>query len=423
VAVAVEKPRVRGLRRIGDGPGDAVPRLAISRAVSFAGGGAAFWALSAVIYEMTHSATLVAVAALASFSVPALLSPIAGLLGDHHDRKRVMIASEIAGALCFLGLALASSPAALLGLRVLAAVVWAPMDPALKAALPSLVAPDKLDRANAAISKAGTAGVLIGPAVAGLMLASVGASFVFLLNALTFLVSAGLIISLKGDFRPKFSERGRLAAGYAFLKAHPVLRPVTVAYGVAFVGVGVSIPAEIVLATEFGVGTLGYAGLVCLWGVGSLLGAVVANRLQNHPRRVLVIGVSALAVAAGFFTVTAAPIFAVALLGMGIGGIGEGLWEVSQASLVQRVTPDGVRSRVFAGSDAVMQVGIAVGLLVSGLVTAKAGATGAFAVAGAASLVAALILLGRGASAESASRHRRLPTMSLGSPPFRPAGR
>lgn len=397
MAIAVEEYRLAGQGPDHRSATSAVRRLAFSRAVTFAGGSAAFWALSAILYEQTHSAAIVAAAALASFSVPAALSPLAGLLGDHHDRRRVMITSELAGAVCFFALALASgSVVGLLVIRVMASMAYAPLIPATNASLPALVGLDNLDRANVAISKAGIAGTLIGPAIAGLMLATVGAPLVFLLNTFTFLVSAAMIYSVKGDFRPSVTRRGEMVAGFAFLRDHRLLRPLTIAYGIAFVGVGVSIPAEVVLAANFNAGSLGYAGLVCLWGVGSLVGASLAKRFGGQPRRVLLLAVAAVVIAAGFMAVSVAPIFSIALLGMAIGGVGEGFWEVTQTTLVQRVTPNGICSRVFASSEAVMQIGIAVGLLMSGLVTAAAGASGAFAVAAAGSAVAALILLLRG---------------------------
>ena len=106
-----------------------------------------------------------------------------------------------------------------------------------------------------------------------------------------------------------------------------------------------------------------------------------------------------LTVAGGFLAVSAAPVFAIVIFGMALGGVGEGLWEITQNSLIQRVTPDGIRSRVFAASTAAMQVTIALGLLASGAVTAAFGASGAFAVAGAAALGATLILVLDGALA------------------------
>ncbi len=78
---------------------------------------------------------------------------------------------------------------------------------------------------------------------------------------------------------------------------------------------------------------------------------------------------------------------------------------------------------MFAGSEAVMQIGIAVGLLVSGLVTATTGARGAFAVAAAGSAIAALILFLRGLPGEAALHYNRLPKarvrkLEADQPPF-----
>ena len=384
----------------------AVRRLAFSRGVTYAGGNAAFWALSAILYEQSHSVTLVAAAGLASFSVPAVLSPLVGMLGDHHDRRRVLVWSELAGAVCSIGLAVASgSVVALLGFRVLASVASAPYLPVTNSALPSLVlSSEELDCANATMASAGIAGCLIGGAAAGLLLTTIGASFVFLLNAITFLISAALISSVRGEFRPRPSQQGNLAAGFAFFRQHSVLRPTTIAYGIAFAGAGVTIPAEIVVAAEFDVGSIGYAALFTLWGTGSLVGAVVGKARLKKWSGVAVIGSGAMAMAVGFLTVSAAPIFAIALFAIATGGIGEGLWDVAQTSLTQRATPDGIRSRVFAGTEAVMQVGIAVGLASSGLIAALGGARGVFAVGGGLSGIAGLIAFLRGLPAEVALR-------------------
>jgi MFS family permease len=227
------------------------------------------------------------------------------------------------------------------------------------------------------------------------MLVAGSGSLVFALNTVTFLISTGLILPVHGDFRPQLTIRAGMVAGFVFLRRHAVLRPVSAAYAVIFVGVGISVPAEVELASEFGVGSLGYAALICLWGLGALIGAELAERLGGAQRQVAVLGAAALALGLGFLTVSVAPLFAIALLGMASAGTGDGLWEVTQTSLIQRVTPDEIRSRVLAGSEALMQGGIAVGLVLSGLITAT---TGAFAAAGIVSVAAALILFLRGLS-------------------------
>lgn len=373
-----------------------IRRLALARGITYSGGNAAFWALSAILYQTTSSPILVAAAALASFSVPAALSPLAGWLGDHFDRKQVMVGSELAGAITFVAMACVGSPAALLGLRVLASAASAPLVPATSAALPRLVPGRRLKEANGALSKAGTAGALIGPAAAGILLTSVGGSWVFVLNAITFLISAGLILSVKADFRPQPTKRGGIATGFTFLRRNAALRTMTTAYAVSFIGVGITVPAEIVLASEFGVESLGYAALICLWGIGALLGASLAEHFGAVHRQMALLGAAAMALSFGFLTVSSAPLFVLVLLGMASAGTGSGLWEVAQTSFIQHVTPDELRSRVLAGSEALMQGGIAIGLLGSSVVTTAAGASGAFAVAGAASLAAACILLLRG---------------------------
>lgn len=370
----------------------AVQRLALSRGISFAGGGAAFWALSVVLYAQTHSATLVAVAALASFSIPALLSPAAGLLGDRFERRHVMVFSELGGAICFGLMTLFTAPFALLGLRAVASMAATPLVPATSAALPSLVPPNGLERANGALSKAATAGMLVGPALAAIVLTTIGGRWVFLMNTITFLISAVLILSIRRNSRPEITTRRNPVAGFSFLRHHPVLRPVCVAYGVAFIGIGISIPAEIVLVSSFGQGPTGYAALVCIWGLGMVAGASVGARLATQANQVFMIGAAASVVAVGCFGVTAAPVFALTLLAIVIGGLGAGIWEVTQNCLIQRATPDGIRSRVLAANEALMQGGIAAGLAVSGLFTAAIGGRGGFAAAAGTSTLAAAIL-------------------------------
>jgi MFS family permease len=407
VSVAVEKTEGPAAGPSVTPSGVTIRRLAISRGVTSAGGNAAFWALSAMLYQETHSVTLVAVTALVSFSVPAALSPLAGLLGDHQDRRRVMVGSEFAGAMCFLAMAAATaSPAALLGLRVLASIASAPLEPATNAALPSLVPGQELDRANAAMSRAGTAGCLVGVAIAGVMLPYMGGASVFFLNALTFLVSATVIFSLRGDFKPLPTQRGKMIAGFGFLRQEPLLGTLSLAYAIVFLGIGITIPLEVVIADKFGAGTTGYAAMIVLWGAGGVLGAGAGNTLRVRSEKTKVIGFAALGIAAALFAVGTAPNFAVVLAGMAVGGIGQGLWEVTQTSLAQRLTPDGLRGRVFAAIGAAMQISIALGLLLSDVVTAAIGPTGAFAVAGGTVAAAALLLIAVAIPAELHSRRR-----------------
>ena len=75
-----------------------VRRLAVARLISITGGAAAYLTLNYTIYKRTGSATWVAAALFLTFGTTGFVSPFAGALGDRFDRRRVMIASDVAGA-------------------------------------------------------------------------------------------------------------------------------------------------------------------------------------------------------------------------------------------------------------------------------------------------------------------------------------
>lgn len=378
-------------------PSVAIRRLALSRAVTFSGGNAAFVATSALLYAKTGSLAWVAAAVFASFAVPALVSPVAGAVGDRFDRRTVMISSELAGAVCFVAMALVSGPAALLGLRVLASIAAAPLVPATAAALPNLARSDAaLAKANAQLEIAGRIGAVAGPLLAGVLLATVGAGSVFLLNAATFAVSASLIVAIRANLQGGRggTSRGDLVAGFKVVFGHPTLRPIAFAYGIIFLGIGVTAPAEVALSEDvFGAGALGFSALISLWALGGVAGAHVAGRLAPRCNQVALLGAAGLGWAAGFFLVGGAPLFAAALAGMAVGGAFEGCWQVTQGLMVQRSIPDHLRSRAFASIEAVDQMGVAVGLVFCGFAVSAVGVRGVFALAGVGCLCAAVILI------------------------------
>lgn len=425
-----DEDRRRPMRRR-TAPAKAVNRIALSRAITFSGGNAAFIGLLAALYNETNSAGLAALGALASFAVPALASPVAGWIGDRFDRRRVMVASELLGAACFLLMAaFTAAPIMLLILRVAASLVAAPLMSATAAALPGIVGPgDKLPAANAKLASASISGGLIGPLIAAGLLAVSGPGWVFVFNTATFLISTVVLLSIKADFRPtrEQSEDGSrmadLVAGFRYLGRHRILRPVTVAYAILFIGIGLTAPAEVALSADFDVGDTGYAMLTCLFALGGIVGTGLASRgllrASTHRQTAILAGASA-ALAVGFLIVGAAPVFAVALGGMAVAGAADGVWMVAHENLVQRGTPDAIRSRVFAGSEAVYLAGISMGLVVAGAMISLIGAAGTFEVGAAGSLVACLVLLGTSiSSARSAAEVRgRRGTTAANAPPF-----
>jgi MFS family permease len=376
--------------------------LALSRAIAFSGGNAGFIALLAVLYAQTSSAELVALGAFASLAVPAVASPVAGWLGDRFDRRLVMVISELLGAVCFFMMALfPADPVALIVLRVAASLAAAPLMAATAAALPGLVGSDSnLAPANAKLAAAGISGGLVGPMIAAVLLVISGAGCVFLFNAIAFLGSAALLLSIKANFRPPPFRRnrtnpvGELVAGFRYLGHHPLLRPVTGAYAALFIGVGLTAPAEVALSTNFDAGSTGYAAMTCLFALGGIAGTQLSGRgLEQHSNPTAILAIASGVLAIGFWVVGVAPHFLLVLAGMAVAGAADGVWIVAHENLVQGVTPVGIRSRVFAGSEAVYLGGLSVGLLASGGLIAALGAAAAFQIGAVISLLACLLVV------------------------------
>ncbi len=313
-----------------------------------------------------------------------------------------MVASEILGAACFLLMAaFPSSPGMLIVLRVAASLVAAPLMSATAAALPGIVgSKDRLPAANARLAAAGISGGLAGPLIAtGLMLLS-GAGSVFLFNTATFLISAALLITIHADFRPHRDDDGEegrmaeLAAGFRYLGQHQLLRLVTLAYGIIFVGVGLTAPAEVALSTDFGVGSTGFAALFCLFSLGGIAGTQLASRglLRTAVGPTAILAAASGALAVGLLLIGIAPVFLLALAGMVVAGAADGIWMVAHENVVQRVTPDDIRSRVFAGGEAVYLAGFSVGTIGAGGLIAAFGAAGTFRVGAVGSILACLLL-------------------------------
>ena len=148
-------------------------RLALGRLVSLSGGSAAYIALVAAIYGETGSAVWVSAAIFSSLVASVASAPFAGWIGDHFDRRGVLIGADAAAAAVSLAMAAtAKHPGVLVVLLGLSSVAQAPFEPASAAALPNLVPEVDVPRANAMVAATSSAGYLVGPLMGGAVLAS-----------------------------------------------------------------------------------------------------------------------------------------------------------------------------------------------------------------------------------------------------------
>ena len=368
-------------------------RLALARLVSLGGGSAAYIALVAAIYGETGSALWVSAAIFSSVVASVLSAPFAGWVGDRFDRRRVLITADLAAAAVSLAMAATASHAtALVVLLGVSSVVQSPFEPASAAALPNVVPKADVPQANALVGATSSAGYLVGPLLGGVVL-GLGATpaAVFVVDAASFVFSAIVVLTIRRSFgRGSVVEHPGALAGVRLLARERSLRVPVLAGMVSLVGIGIVDVASYPLSLELDGGSAGYGAMTALLGGGGLVGAAVAGRaLRVGPVRVLVVAFAG--AAAGLALAGAAPVLAVALVGMALAGSGRGLGDVAQVTLIQARAADEVRSRVFAAQDGLSHLAFTVSAFSGGLLVTLASARGAFAVAAACGVGAALL--------------------------------
>jgi MFS family permease len=373
----------------------AVRRLAAARLISITGGAAAYTALMYTVYERTGSATWLSATLLLTFGVAGIFAPLGGVLGDRFDRRRVMIVSDLAGAACFGAMAFLDDPGWLLGLAFWSAVVEQPFWSASAAAIPNLVDEDRLAWANGLVALGRNTGIMVGPALGGVLLGLVGPGWVFGLNAVSFVVSAALVWSVRARFtgdRTDAAEHEGLRAGFVFLVRDRVLRTIVFAWTALVLGMGFVMVADVPLVEHFGAGSLGYGLLIGGWGAGSVLGSLAGRRLTEEKEpRALFLGMALIALSTGAIAVS--PWFAPVLVLSLASGFGDAVTMVAEQGIQQRRTPDAVRSRVVSASEAIVTVAFALSLVAAGPVLEALGPQNVYAIGGATALAGSAVLL------------------------------
>ena len=375
-----------------------IRRLAVGRVISVTGGAAAYTALNFTVWDRTHSPGMQALSLLLTFGVAGIVGPFGGALGDRFDRRNVMIWCEALSALFFVAMAFVDTPLWLIVLAFGSALAELPFFTASRAAIPNLVeSPDDISWANGLVSMSVYVGIAVGPLIGGVLVASAGAQWVFALNAVTFFVSIGFTLTVRGSYQEQrdgaeHEEHRGLAAGVAMLWRDRVMRRMTIAWFVFVLGMGMGMVADAALAEHFGAEALGFAALIACWGTGSVVGSALGRYLKSSTEPLwLVIGSFGIALAA--LGVGFAPAFTIVLVVLFVMGTSDGLTMVAETGIMQRRTPDAVRSRVMAAFEAVVSLGLAVAYLLAGPVLDHFGPQVTYRIGGISALAAALLLV------------------------------
>jgi MFS family permease len=171
-----------------------------------------------------------------------------------------------------------------------------------------------------------------------------------------------------------------------------VLARMAFAWLVFVLGMGIGMVADAPIADSFEAGGLGFGLLIACWGTGSVAGTAAGRWMTARTEpRFMVIGAGGTAIAA--FGVGLLGLFPLVLLSLLVMGICDGLTIVAENGLMQRRTPDAVRSRTMAALEAVLSIGLAGSYLAAGPILRVVAPQTAYVIAGVFAAGATLVLL------------------------------
>jgi MFS family permease len=351
-----------------------------SYAQSALGNGAGYVALVVLAYQAWHSPWAISLVLLADFLPAMLFGPLFGAAADRWSRRRIAIISDLARAVAFIGIAFVGGIWAIIGFALLAGAGAGLFTPAILAALPSLVEEERLPAATSLYGALTDAGRAIGPALAGLGLLVASPEAVAAANGITFLLSAVVLGMVKFGGTPEgASERaGLLREAREGITATARMSGIRVLIGASsglLLFAAMLNVTELLVAEDLGSGDTGYSVLVAAAGIGFVAGSLAgANGAPiAELKRRYIGGILVMALGIALFAI--APVFVLALLGLGLTGVGNGLLLTHERLIFQKVVPDRLLGRAFALADTAGSWAFAVAFVGAGAALAQVGET------------------------------------------------
>ena len=348
-------------------------------------------ASASLVASLTGSGLAVGGLFVVRMLAPFLVSPIAGVAADRYDKRTLLIATDLVRFVVVLGFLLVREPSQVWFLYALTFVQLAMHGiffPTRNAMLPEIVSPKELGAANAVTAATWSVMLATGAAAGGLVSGSFGVYPAFLIDSLTFLLSAFFIARVRSRRVPPAREappsaRKALAdyiEGLRYLGSHGDILVIvlnkaalTLFVAGAYEVVQVALARNVYVIGEGGGTSLGL--LYTFIGIGSGLGPILVRGIigdEDRPMRIA-IGLSYVAMGAGLSLLAALPSFGWALLGAMIRAMGGGTVWVFSTQLLLVSVPEEVRGRVFATEYALLTLAMAASAALGGFALDRAG--------------------------------------------------
>lgn len=361
-----------------------------ARAISQLGDEAAIIALTLRLHDSGEGAGAIAALFAAGMLPLVVLAPVAGVLVDRYDSRRLLVWSGLAQAGVCAALAGVHSVPALLALVALLGAGQAVNGATWQALLPSIVGDEGLPAAMGLSAAARTGAGIVAPAVGGLLTARYGAATPLLLDAVTFaaITAGGLLIRTRRHVR-EAPRPGR--GGYRAIRDDPVLLAL-VALLAAFIALGAMVNVvDVFLVRDTLHSTATWYGVIgASWGAGMLLGSLLGGRCHGQRALVRLLLAGAIALAASLAGYAIVPAVAWLVPFAVAGGAGNGALNLGAGALTMVRAPEHVRGRVSAAVNGVASAAMVGALALGGALATVASPRQIFLAAAAFGLLAPL---------------------------------
>ena len=384
-------------------------------------------AQSWLIYRLTHSALLLGAVGFAGQIPIFLIAPIGGHVADRVDRRRIIIVTQSAAMiLAFVLAALTLSGRIrewhIIVLAAILGVVNAFDMPARQAFIVQMVEREDLMNAIALNSSMFNGARVIGPAVAGILVAAIGEGWCFFANAVSYIaVIAGLLMMTTSRFVPRpatGSALRNIAEGLRFVARTAPIRALLLLIAiVSFTGMPYAVLMPIFADRILHAGARGLGILMGASGVGALVGSIMLALRSTVRGLGTWVAVSsatfgAMLIAFGFSHTLWLSVAILVPLG------GAMIVQMSSSNtLIQSMVPDELRGRVMAAYTMMFMGMGPLGSLAGGTVADRAGAPAAVMIGGAITIVAAIVFSLRLPSLRGPARQLILAQQAAGGDP------
>jgi MFS family permease len=373
----------------------------IGQGISLAGTWMTRLATAWLVYRVTDSAFLLGVVSFAGQIPSFFIPPLAGVWVDRWDRHKVLVATQVLAMLQALVLAALTLSGHInigwvIGLTLFQGIVNAVEIPTRQSFV-VLMIEDRADLSNAIALNSSNfnAARLIGPAIAGAVVAAVGEGYCFLIDGLSYIaVIAGLLaMKLDKDERPPSDKHvwHEVAEGWKYVTGSAPIRTILLFLGlIGILGAPYNVLTPMIAGQvlQGGPHTLGF--LMAASGVGALVSAVGLVLRKTVVGLVRLIAIAVAMFGVGCVLLGLSHWLWISIVLMGITGYGLMNQIVASNTIVQTVVEDGKRGRVMSFYTIALLGSAPIGSLLSGSLAARIGVQATFVVSGVACGLTAL---------------------------------